>query len=603
MPLTIGSGPITLVQAGTMQETVVNNASGPVSATLPVATTAGSTLIFIAANATIGGSATVTSAPVGWTKLISATETTNSDIEAWAFYSNPGGILSVTFQIAFIGGSSAWAAELSEWSGIVSTSAVEASGSATATSGTTLTPQTSGPSLTSTDAAISAWIQRVSGSTVNFTSPSGYTRLADDGSSNLTKHLDIEYRLNVPLGIQSPTLTSDTATLTTAVGFTIALKAAPPKTDQTAYIRNDSMQWKLNTGDFVLVQGGRYMLEDGSGFYQLEDGSGDYILDTYLPQLGDPVVWTGDGTRGNPSWNGRVVNVQTHDLDDVLTNYRLVDVAATNTSAAPGGSAPGDLSDVPTGGFYQLEDGSGNYLLEDGTGYYTLEGTSFGYRGLSVQKTQNQDGTVTTYGQATVFEGGFAAGQPFNLTSQNQGYSAQQFTIQNVTNSWVDQMPVYLLEFGDPYQTLQKAGGGVLTQVGSQATIQQGAAVPGGTLGYAQVTATQTNITTATDLTGLTVTVTVVSGRRVRISAQVGTHQDTNAAIHTLTIQEGATVLATTMQTIGAGVTDTSTALVILQPTAGVHTYKLTLASSAATGSVVASSTQPSWIQVEDIGV
>lgn len=599
MPLTVGSGQATLVQSGPFVVGVAN----PIVPTLPVASRKGTALLVHFVSLT----QPITVAPSGFVRLATVSQASNLHMEAWLYPNNPGGILASSFTTASmdIGG---FQVVMTEWAGVISSSALETSGTATATSGTTLAPAVSAAIVNSGDLIISAWCQLLAvNGTVTFTTPPGFTRATDNGSFNAGGHTDLEYQIGPIIGsIPSPTLTSSTATTTSAVGIIVALRGGTPVTDQTAYIRNDSMQWKLNTGDFVLVQGGRYMLEDGSGFYQLEDGSGDYILDTYVPQLGDPVAWTGDGTRGNPSWNGIVVNVNTHDLDDVLTNYRLVDVAATNATAAPGGSAPGDLSDVPTGGFYQLEDGSGDYLLEDGTGYYTLEGTSFGYRGLSVQKTQNQDGTITTYGQATVFEGGFAAGQSFNLTSQNQGYSAQPFTVTNVTNSWLDQLPVYLIEFGDPYQTLQKAGGGVLTQQASTAVVQQGAAVPAGTLGYAQVTASQTGITASVDLTGLTVTVTVSAGRRIRLSFFGLLQSTVSGDSGQIQAQEGATVLIAAIADIGTTPVNASVAgSVILQPTAGVHTYKLTAARAVGTGSLTmaAGANNPAWIMAEDIGV
>ncbi len=574
-----------------------------------------------------------------------------------------------------------------------------------------------------------------------------------------------------------------------------------------------------NTADFELLLGGRYLLEsvtpgtqpDG---YLLEDGSGVLLLDTLTPSLGDPVVFT------NPSWSGRVVSVaQDLIVDGAQRNYKRVSVTATNQTADPGGTAPGDFSDVPAGGYYLQEDGSGDYLLEaatnsyrplvlvdlpraywrlddsalvaaDVTGSYAgaysggvsglpgpisdgsgakafngttgqvivptapglhpgdlfsvefwlktttviacdlvgsggtgdfvtgiggtgqlffnktnvavimtstaayndglwhhivwtknaatnrlyadgvnvtpavnnqtivpslntivignggdgffagslddvalygydltaaqvsahyaaassahsadrllLEGTSFVYRELSVRQSQNQDGTTTTYGSLVTFEGGFAAGQTFLLTNNDLGYAAQSFAITNVTTDFIGANPPtprYRIEFGDAYQTLQQAGGGVLTRTASVATQQLGVVQPAGTLGYAQVTASQGSITTQVDLTGLAVTVTVGSGRRIKVTGQVLMGSTLTTGQGQLYIMEGATQLQVSTQDFPTAALNVAIIdVTVLTPTAGVHTYKLQAAATTGTSTMVASATAPAFLLVEDIG-
>src|SRR5207247_4567198 len=135
--------------------------------------------------------------------------------------------------------------------------------------------------------------------------------------------------------------------------------------------RSGGVILKLNTADLQLAQGGHLLLEDGSGGYLLEDGSGYYLLDNYTLQLGDPVAIT------NPTWNERVVSIDRIDILDARTNYRDVAVTAINSTAAPGGIAPGDFSDVAAGGYYLREDGAGHLLLEDGSGCYLPVGAAF----------------------------------------------------------------------------------------------------------------------------------------------------------------------------------------------------------------------------------
>lgn len=359
---------------------------------------------------------------------------------------------------------------------------------------------------------------------------------------------------------------------------------------------------KLNTADFELYLGGRHLLESSTlDGHLLEDGSGVRLLDTVIPSLGDPVTFT------NPTWSGRVVSVTSQDIVDKRTNYNLVTIAATNQSAAPGGTAPGAFSDVPAGGRYQLEDGSGFYLLEDGSGYYLLEGTSFGYRHLSVKESQNQDGGKTTYGSLETFETGFLAGQTITVTSVNLGIAETSYTITNVTTSFigVPPTPVYLVEFGDAYPTLQTAGGGVLTQQQARPSQQAGVIIPAGTLGYAAITADQTGITTVVDIDGLSVTVTVGSGRRILIGCPHNVQSATVGDLIDVSIKEGATILnfvrtrADVVNVFKAGYVE-----VTLTPTAGTHTYKITCGLSSGTGAVQyrAGAAFPSSIKVQDIG-
>ena len=127
---------------------------------------------------------------------------------------------------------------------------------------------------------------------------------------------------------------------------------------------------------------------------------------------------------------------------------------------------------------------------------------------------------------------------------------------------------------------------------------------PKGQIGYAQVIANQTGITVVTDLTGLSVTVSVGAGRAIKISCQIihsGTVADGRSQIG---IKEGVTTLqlANFQRTSITG--NTAVSSIIITPTAGIHTYKLTQQLLDGTGTVglAASSIAPSFILVEDIG-
>jgi len=125
-----------------------------------------------------------------------------------------------------------------------------------------------------------------------------------------------------------------------------------------------------------------------------------------------------------------------------------------------------------------------------------------------------------------------------------------------------------------------------------------------GTLGYAQVTANQGGISTATDLTGLFVAVTVTAGRRIRISASGLTDRTVANGTNSLLIQEGATQLQEINTQPLYGNAAQHYGAVILTPTGGAHTYKLALFRVTGTGtiSLQAAATFPAFILVEDVG-
>lgn len=126
--------------------------------------------------------------------------------------------------------------------------------------------------------------------------------------------------------------------------------------------------------------------------------------------------------------------------------------------------------------------------------------------------------------------------------------------------------------------------------------------------GYAQVTANQTiNSATPVDLTSLTVTVTVVAGRRIKITGCVALGGNTAGDEYNCSIREGGTTLqqAADSQVVAADARlYTLTPICVLTPSAGAHTYKLSAFRSRGSGDVflVASATLPAFILVEDIG-
>lgn len=131
--------------------------------------------------------------------------------------------------------------------------------------------------------------------------------------------------------------------------------------------------------------------------------------------------------------------------------------------------------------------------------------------------------------------------------------------------------------------------------------------LPGGWIGYAEVTANQGSITAEVDLTSLTVTVTVNSSRRISITGagNFGVSVANDRVI--MNIKEGATVLTSAAGTSPIAAVGTSGMTlrpqVVLTPTAGSHSYKLSgQDATGGTAQLNATSTAPAFILVEDLG-
>jgi len=122
-------------------------------------------------------------------------------------------------------------------------------------------------------------------------------------------------------------------------------------------------------------------------------------------------------------------------------------------------------------------------------------------------------------------------------------------------------------------------------------------------LGYAVATSNQGSITIETDLTGLATTVTVPSGGRyVEVSVNVHIYSSVAGDTFTLSIKEGTTVLnALQGAFVKASTQQITVGSVILTPTAGAHTYKLSLTRTTGTGtaSTYAAATYPAFILVK----
>lgn len=126
----------------------------------------------------------------------------------------------------------------------------------------------------------------------------------------------------------------------------------------------------------------------------------------------------------------------------------------------------------------------------------------------------------------------------------------------------------------------------------------------GGQLNYAQIVASQTGVSAEVDIAGLSIAVTVGTGRRIKISSEAFFLNDATAGQAALKIFEGAATLQDRPTGMIANENGSIHASVILTPSAGAHTYKIraTKFIGAGTVSFGASATQPAYILAEDIG-
>jgi len=119
-------------------------------------------------------------------------------------------------------------------------------------------------------------------------------------------------------------------------------------------------------------------------------------------------------------------------------------------------------------------------------------------------------------------------------------------------------------------------------------------------------TMSQTGITTATDLTGATVTWTAIANRNYKITWQTYATTSIDNTGGTVTLNEGATILQyATTNLISSGAGATINGLYIGTFSAGSHTLKLVGSRAAGGANTVffqSVATLPTFILVEDIG-
>lgn len=129
-----------------------------------------------------------------------------------------------------------------------------------------------------------------------------------------------------------------------------------------------------------------------------------------------------------------------------------------------------------------------------------------------------------------------------------------------------------------------------------------------GWLGYVEVTANQSVVGsgTETDITSLTVTLTVQADRKLRITGHGIFSRSVADGVTLARIKEGSTELGRFCQHAPSATSefDCAEGSIVVAPSAGSHTYKLTMQRFSGTGNITlnAAAGSAAFILVEDIG-
>lgn len=120
-------------------------------------------------------------------------------------------------------------------------------------------------------------------------------------------------------------------------------------------------------------------------------------------------------------------------------------------------------------------------------------------------------------------------------------------------------------------------------------------------IAYASSTVAQSGIGSETDITGTIVTVTVPAGRRIRVVGRIEVGSPSTNLNAFLLVKEGATEIGRAAAVVNTSTESTLTAETIISPSAGSHTYKLTLQTNTGTINISNVANSPNYILVEDI--
>jgi len=194
-------------------------AGATVAPTLPSASTAGTLLIATLA----AGKSDSFSAPTGWVQA-AGTNRTNADAEIWYYANNPGGITSASFTNS---GAASAAGQLSEWSGVAVSAALDKIGTTTSAAGLSIAPATSTSTTVASELAVTAAAEYLTvAGTATFTPGSGWANLGNSGATSSSYHYTADYKT----GFATGTTVTETITSSVAGAWAAAVATFKPVT-------------------------------------------------------------------------------------------------------------------------------------------------------------------------------------------------------------------------------------------------------------------------------------------------------------------------------------------------------------------------------------
>ena len=235
---------IALVQAGPES----SNKKNP-TATLPLPSAAGDLLV---ATANGDPSNTAYTAPAGWVRATAINQGGAARTEIWYYANNPGGITSVTF-----GTPNNASVELTEWSGVDTVAPLDQTGATAISSSTTTASNSTSGAMTADNELVITNEGYNAGGGATFTPGAGWTTLVND----TTRDYASEYRLNLPAGVATETVTSSAATTwsLTIASFKPAGAAGGAVLDPGFYYFNGS---GFAGGGGICLNGGELLARD-----------------------------------------------------------------------------------------------------------------------------------------------------------------------------------------------------------------------------------------------------------------------------------------------------------------------------------------------------
>jgi hypothetical protein len=192
--LTVGAAPAGAAIVNVQTGTLATGTAGNVTPTLSSASTAGTLLVAVLTNKTAGNAF---SAPTGWTSAITGNNACCGRVQIWYYANNPGGITSAPFT----SGGGTVAGQLSEWSGVATTSPLDQTNQQSHPSSSSFSIQTSGKLAQSDELGIAVF-QNSGTNATSQTAASPWAHLFND----LTQDRVADYAT----GLASGTKASDT---------------------------------------------------------------------------------------------------------------------------------------------------------------------------------------------------------------------------------------------------------------------------------------------------------------------------------------------------------------------------------------------------------